>query len=87
MSSYTLVYGKEAKMSNILELNALTFVVNIEGAKDFSPMQHRVNQLLKLEEERSKSMNRTSQRQQSVKKYFDQNTTVNNFQRGELVLI
>jgi transposase InsO family protein len=39
MSLYTLVYGKEAKMPISLELNALTFVVNTEGAEDFSPMQ------------------------------------------------
>jgi hypothetical protein len=40
-----------------------------------------------LEEERSKALNQTSQRQQSVKIYFDQSTTVNNFQKGELVLL
>jgi hypothetical protein len=42
---------------------------------------------LKLEEERSKSLSRTSQRQQSIKKYFDQNVTIKNFQKGELVLL
>jgi hypothetical protein len=42
---------------------------------------------LKLEEERSKALNQTSQRQQSIKKYFDQSTTVNDFQKGELVLL
>jgi hypothetical protein len=51
MSLYTLVYGKEEKMPISLELNALTFVVNTEDAEDSSPMQKRVNQLLKLEEE------------------------------------
>jgi hypothetical protein len=68
MSLYTLVYGKEGKMTIILELNALTFVVNTEDAEYFSPMKKRVNQLLKLEEERSNAMNGTSQRQQSIKK-------------------
>jgi hypothetical protein len=51
MPLYTLVYGKEAKMPIILELNALTFVVNTKDAEDRSPMQRRINQLLKLEEE------------------------------------
>jgi hypothetical protein len=32
-------------------------------------------------------MNKTSQRKQTVKKYFDQSTTVKNFQKGELVLL
>jgi 5'-3' exonuclease len=60
MSPYTLVYGKEGKMSISLELNALTFVVDTKDAEDTSPMQKRVNQLLKLEEERSKALNRIS---------------------------
>jgi hypothetical protein len=60
MSLYTLVYGKEAKMPVSLELNALSFVVNTEDAEDSSPIQRRINQLLKLEEERSKALNRTS---------------------------
>jgi hypothetical protein len=50
MYPYTLAYGKEAKMPIILELNALNLVVNTKDAKDSSPMQKRVNQLLKLEE-------------------------------------
>jgi hypothetical protein len=87
MSPYLLVYGKEAKMSISLELNALIYVVNIEDTEDSSPIQRRINQLLKLEEERRKALNQTSQRQQSIKIYFDQSTTVNNFQKGELVLL
>jgi hypothetical protein len=51
MSPYTLVYGKEAKILISLELNALTFMVNTEDVKDNSPIQGRINQLLKLEEE------------------------------------
>jgi len=39
MSLYTLVYGKEAKISISLGLNTLNFVVNTEVAKGFSPMQ------------------------------------------------
>jgi transposase InsO family protein len=35
MCLYTLVYGKEEKNTIILEMNALTFVVNTEGAEYF----------------------------------------------------
>jgi hypothetical protein len=62
MSRYMLVYGKEAKMPIKLELNALNCVVNTEDSEDSLPMQNRMNQLLKLEEERSKSLYITSQR-------------------------
>jgi hypothetical protein len=56
MSPDTLVYGKEAKMPISLELNSLNFMVNIEGTKDISLIQRRINQLLKLEEERRKAL-------------------------------
>jgi transposase InsO family protein len=79
MSPNTLVYEKEAKIPISLKLNALTFMVNTEDAEDSSPIQRRINQLLKLEEERNKALNRTSQRQQSIKRYFDQSATINNF--------
>jgi hypothetical protein len=81
MSPYTLVYGKEEKLPINLELNALTSMVNTEDAEDNSPIQRRINQLLKLEEEISKSMNQTSQRQKIIKRYFDQSATVKNFRR------
>jgi hypothetical protein len=51
MSPYMLVYGKEEKLPINLELNSLTCVVNTEDAEDSAPMQKRMNQLLKLEEE------------------------------------
>ena len=51
MSLYMLVYGKEEKMPINLELDALTYVVNTEYIEDITPMQKRVYQLLKLEEE------------------------------------
>jgi hypothetical protein len=43
MSLYTLVYGKEAKMTISLELNALTFMVNTKDEEDNSPIQRRIN--------------------------------------------
>jgi hypothetical protein len=51
MSLYLLVYGKEAKMSISLKLNALISVVNTEDTEDTLPIQKIINQLLKLEEE------------------------------------
>jgi hypothetical protein len=50
-SPYMLVYGKEARMPINLELNALTYVVNIEDAEEVSPLHRRYNQLIKLEEQ------------------------------------
>jgi hypothetical protein len=63
MSPHLLVYGKEVKMPISLKLNALISMVNIEDIEDNSPIQKRINQLVKLEEKRSKALNRTSQRQ------------------------
>jgi hypothetical protein len=87
MPPYMLVYGKEEKIPINLELNALTYVVNTEDAEYSTPMKKTMNQLLKLEEERSEALYRTSQRQQSIKKHFDQSTTIIFFQKGELVLL
>jgi hypothetical protein len=87
MTRYILVYGKEAKIPINLELIALISVVNTEDTEDTSPTQERINQLLKLEEERRKALNQTSQRQQIVKKNFDQSITMKNFQKGESVLL
>jgi hypothetical protein len=87
ISPYLFFYGKEAKMLISLELNALIYVVNTEDTEDNSFVQRRINQLMKLEEEGSKALNQTSHMQQSIKRYFDQRKTLNNFQKGELVLL
>ena len=87
MSPYMLVYGKEVNMPIILELNALTYVVNLEDVEDTSPLHKRLKQLLILEEERSEALHKISQRKQNVKKYFDQSATIKNFQKGELVFL
>jgi len=57
MSPYTLVYGKELKIPISLTLNALTYKVNTEDTEEISPIQRRINRLLKLEEELSKALN------------------------------
>jgi len=51
MSPYLLVYGKGVKMSISIELNMFIFVVNTKDTECNSPIQRKINQLLKLEEE------------------------------------
>jgi hypothetical protein len=68
MNLYPLVYGKEEKIPINLELNTLISTINTKDTEDTSTTQKRINQLLKLEEERNKALNWTSQRQQIVKK-------------------
>ena len=43
--------------------------------------------MVKLEDEQRKSLDQTSHTEQSIKIYFDQRTIVNNFQKGDLVLL
>jgi hypothetical protein len=81
------VYGKEARMRINLEINDLTYVVNIEDPEEVSPLHIRYNQLIKVEEQQVKALNKIKQRQQIVKRYFDQGTTMKFFQKGELVLL
>jgi hypothetical protein len=58
MSPYMLVYRKEAKMSISLELNVLAYAVNMEDIEDTPPLQKRLDQLLKFEEERSDALHK-----------------------------
>jgi hypothetical protein len=51
MPPYTLVYDKEVKIPISLKFNALNSMVNTKYTKESSPIQRRINQLLKLEEE------------------------------------
>jgi hypothetical protein len=50
-SPYNLVYGKEARMTINLEINALAYTVNIEDLEEVSPLQKRYNQLIRLDEQ------------------------------------
>jgi hypothetical protein len=62
-SPYTLVYGNEAIILINMELNALTYVVNIEDVEEVSHLHGRHNRLMKLEEEHVEELNKMSQRQ------------------------
>jgi hypothetical protein len=66
-SPYTLVYGKEAKIPIHLELNALTYIVNIEDLEEVSPLQRRYDQLMQLEEQRNEALRKMTQRQQLLR--------------------
>jgi len=65
----------------------LAYAVNVEDIEYILPLQKRLNKLLKLEEEQSEALYKITQRQQNIKKYFDQSETLKKFQRGELVLL
>jgi hypothetical protein len=65
-----------------LELNALTYVVNIEDIEKVSPLQRIYDQLMQLEEKKSEVLRKMSQRQQTIKIYFYQSTFVKYFQKG-----
>jgi hypothetical protein len=70
ISPYVLVYGKEEKIPLSLELNALTYAVNIEDTEDTPPLQKRLNQLLKLEEERVEALKKICQRTTKCQEVF-----------------
>ena len=65
-----------------LDLNALNYIVNIEYLEEVSPLQRRCNQLMQLGEQRNESLRKMSQRQQIVKKHFDQGVSEKYFQKG-----
>jgi hypothetical protein len=65
-----------------LEINALTYAPNIRDSEELTPLHERYNHLIKLEEQRNKALHKMNQRQQSVRKYFDQRTIMKIFQKG-----
>jgi hypothetical protein len=44
-SPYTLVYGKEARMPINLELNVLTYAVNIEDVEEILPFTQKIQSI------------------------------------------
>jgi hypothetical protein len=86
MSPYMLVYGKEEKIPINVELNTLTYAVKMEYAEDITPLQKILNQFLRLEEERSESLQKISPRQYNFKRYFDESATIKKIKKGKLVL-
>ena len=85
-SPYCLEYGKEAILPSNLLLPSLQLAQSFLQ-DDSSPLQHRIDSLLKLEEDREKSKNKLYQHQQLVKRWFyEKSSTDRDFQVGDLVL-
>ena len=66
---YTLVYGKRVVLPSHFEL--LTLKILQEYGEDFEPLQVRMNELLHLEELRNQSYQNLQNRNEIVKKWFD----------------
>ena len=86
-SSYCLVFGKEAVLLANLTIPSLQSAQAIQES-DSSSLHHRIDSLLKLEEDREKAKNKFYQHQQLVKKWFDERSSSDkDFLVGDLVLI
>jgi hypothetical protein len=46
ISPYTLMYRKEARMPLNMELNALTYIANVEDVEEVSPLHITYNRLM-----------------------------------------
>ena len=85
-SPYCLVYGKEAVLPANLTIPSLQLAQSIQE-NDSSPLQQRIDSLLKLEEDRERAKNKFYQHQQLVKKWFDEKSSSDrDFLVGDLVL-
>ena len=85
-SPYCLVYGKEAILPANLTIPSLQLAQSIQEI-DSSPLQQRIDSLLKQEEDREKAKNKFYQHQQLVKKWFDEKSSSDrDFSVGDLVL-
>jgi hypothetical protein len=82
-----LLYGKEDKISIHLDLNAMTYIANIEDLEEVSPFQRRYDQLMQLEEQINEALRKMTQIKQFIKKHFYQGTSAKYFQKGQLVLL
>jgi prefoldin subunit 5 len=69
-------------MSINLELNSLSYVIKYEYIEEISPLQRRYNQLMHMEEQRNEALRKINQRQQSIKRYFDQSVSFKDFSKG-----
>ena len=86
-SPYCVVYGKESVLPPNLLLPSLHIAQSCSQDADSSPLQDRIDTLLKLEEERERSRNKLYHHQQLVKRWFDDKSSTScEFQIGDLVL-
>ena len=86
VSSYTLVYGKEAILPPNIMLPSSVIAQESRGS-DNEVLQIRIYNLLKAEESRSKAKERFKHQQEVVKRWFDKNKAIKReFEVGDLVL-
>ena len=81
---YTLVYGFEAVMPIELEIPSLRIAAEVSTIES---LDHRLYQLLHLEENCRDALQNLVARQKQIKASFDKKTTSRNFSPGELVLM
>ena len=72
VSPYTLVYGKEAILPPNIRFPFSQLAQDSRGTNN-EVLQIRINNLLKLEESRSKSRKRFKHQHEMVKRWFDKN--------------
>ena len=86
MSPYTLVYGKEVIPPPNIQLPSSRLAQDSRGT-DNEVLQIRIHNLLKLEDSRSKSIERFKHQQEIVKRWFDKHKSgKKEFEVGDLVL-
>ncbi|XP_057852574.2 uncharacterized protein LOC131062851 [Cryptomeria japonica] len=85
-SPYKLVYDKDTLFLVSLEIPALHLLKSIEVAEN-GPMEVRLAEIMELEEEREVKFSSLQNRQQIVKKWFDNKKSSDpGFKQGDLVL-
>ena len=85
-SPFFLVYGKEAILPPHLFLPSLQLAQSVQEVP-CSAMEHRINTLQKLEEDREMARKKFEKHQQTVKRWFDLRKSVSrDLEVGDLVL-
>ncbi|XP_057871371.1 uncharacterized protein LOC131077818 [Cryptomeria japonica] len=85
-SPYKLVYDKDALFLVSLEIPALQLLKSIEVAEN-GPMEVRLVEIMELEEAREQAFAHLQNRQQTVKRWFDNKKSSDpRFKQGDLVL-
>ncbi|XP_057852967.2 uncharacterized protein LOC131063195 [Cryptomeria japonica] len=85
MSTYMLVYGKEARLPILLEFPALDLSNQLDMIEE-EPMSTRLAQLIELEEVRNEAMRQIEHHQAQMKRYFDKRASPRVFKEGDIVL-
>ena len=86
VSPYTLVYGKEVVLPPNILLPSSILAQDSRGT-DNEILQIQIHNLLKLEESRSKAIERFKHQQEMVKRWFDKHKAgKREFEVGDMVL-